>query len=466
MLSRTEERGRATGGEPAPQTLPRRAPPRARHRRGRWPALLAVGFAPALLGCDNLLEVNNPNKLTDESVRNPAAAAALANGALATVSRAAAQVLTIHSVAADELTRIGTKDGYDPIDFGNLSDPTNEFTDPAFTFVAEARWTADEAVRILESFDSAGTLRNRSDLARAYLYGAIAYTLVGDFFEDFVFSDRTKPQPPIGDANMHEVYDRAIGYLDRGLGLAREAANAELEQRILAVRARIKHGKSVWAMLQAGRTPEKALVDDPGAVEDARAFLGFVGLTSDWRFRFTYSLETVSSDLAFQVNERNELMWQKDYIEDPANRSKWQQLTLRDPIAGVPDPVLKREIASFMAQRQFAPVTVVSARELHLILAEAALARGDEGEAGLHINHVRALDGLTPFRGQLPALAVLEHERRVNLFLQGRRLADHYRFGRPSSRWQANSEAVRRPGTVFPITDRERRTNCYLLGRC
>ncbi|MDZ7694359.1 MAG: hypothetical protein U5K69_25090 [Balneolaceae bacterium] len=51
---------------------------------------------------------------------------------------------------------------------------------------------------------------------------------------------------------------------------------------------------------------------------------------------------------------------------------------------------------------------------------------------------------------------MLEHSRRVNLFLQGRRLADHYRFGSSSPEWAPNQDEA---GTFFPITITEIRAN-------
>jgi starch-binding outer membrane protein, SusD/RagB family len=64
------------------------------------------------------------------------------------------------------------------------------------------------------------------------------------------------------------------------------------------------------------------------------------------------------------------------------------------------------------------------------------------------------MDGLTPWAGQIPALDMLKHERRANLFLQGRRLADLYRWGENSPEWQTAppSTAVSRRGTFFPLT--------------
>jgi starch-binding outer membrane protein, SusD/RagB family len=61
---------------------------------------------------------------------------------------------------------------------------------------------------------------------------------------------------------------------------------------------------------------------------------------------------------------------------------------------------------------------------------------------------------------------LLRHERRVNLFLQGRRLADHYRFAEPSERWQPASDAARAPGTLLPIAQIERLSNCHIVGTC
>ena len=61
---------------------------------------------------------------------------------------------------------------------------------------------------------------------------------------------------------------------------------------------------------------------------------------------------------------------------------------------------------------------------------------------------------------------MLLHERRVNLFLQGRRLADQYRFGVVDPAWQAGADALLAPGTFLPISLTERLSNCHLAGGC
>ncbi|MCZ6918506.1 MAG: hypothetical protein O7I93_17155, partial [Gemmatimonadetes bacterium] len=74
--------------------------------------------------------------------------------------------------------------------------------------------------------------------------------------------------------------------------------------------------------------------------------------------------------------------------------------------------------------------------------------------------------GMTPWvsggAGMPAAQDLLIHERRVNLFLQGRRLNDMYRFGVQSSMWEASSPAATNPGTFLPITKIELDANCHL----
>ncbi|MFB6241029.1 MAG: RagB/SusD family nutrient uptake outer membrane protein, partial [Gemmatimonadota bacterium] len=135
-------------------------------------------------------------------------------------------------------------------------------------------------------------------------------------------------------------------------------------------------------------------------------------------------------------------------------------ITFKDPIdTGTVPRMVKERVNDYSTNPETAPITVVSAREMHLILAEAALAQGDTGTFTTHINHVRAMDGLTPYEGQIPAMEMLQHSRKANLFLQGRRLADMYRFGTKAPMWQEGSSAASQPGTFFPITVVEIRSN-------
>src|SRR6266545_2173660 len=424
--------------------------------RGRWNRLLStVSLVVFAAGCSSLLDVKNPNNVNQDDLNNPAVAGALANGALSATARAWGNVLTPYSEATDELTWIGSRDAWSDLDQGYLSGITNEFVDAAFPQVAQARWLSDEAIKRLRGFDSAGTLRDRGDLARSYLYGAV-------------------------------VYDTAIAYTTRGIAIAQASSDAELERELTAMRARARHAKGVWQKLNpfSPATLASPLVNEPAAVADATAALA--GATADWKYQFNYSSETVSTAIGFEVNQRLESRFGDLYIVPTSDNKRVLgcdstigcQIRINDPIDAVPDPVLRTTITDFVADVQFGALTVVSAREMYLILAESRLAQNDSVGAATFINNIRALNRksatdttrLTPYdplnAAHPRALAMLQHERRVNLFLQGRRLADHYRFGVPADKWPANAEAVQQPGTVFPITNTEILANCHIQGTC
>lgn len=412
-------------------------------------AILAV--LVSLTGCEGLLEVENPNNVLEEDLKDPATAAALANGSLATVSQGIGYVLAPYVTVTDEVRWIGSRDAWGQLDNGTVGDINNEFVDGAWPFITEARYMADKAVTLIEGFDGQGKLANRLDLVRAYVYAALVRIVIADMFDDFVFSEKADTKPPIGEANMSQLYDQAVTLLDKALPIAQlstAAANLEQQRRILALRARAKHAKAVWAKLNPkGSVPANPWVDPPGAEADALAMLAVSSTPADWKWILNYFSALTFNETAWELVGRSELAFES---------------TPNDPITGSADPRIAATVTDFRNttayQDRYSPLTMASAREMHLIIAEAYLARGDSATARSRINTVRALNSLTAVTTENVG-TILRHERRANLFLQGRRLNDMYRFGIQDIRWLPNSEARTVPGTFFPVTIRERRAN-------
>lgn len=427
--------------------------------------LLAVALAAG--ACEDPLDVENPNNLVEDDVATPTAVPATVNGALATTARMIGEVNAIYATASDEVRWIGSRDAWNSLSQGNLDDPTNEFSDATFPTVGTARYMVDRAVRLAEQYDSEGELGDRVHLARAYLYAAITYVTIADAYDDFVMPESpTEPVPPVGADNMSQLYQSAVGFLNDGISVAQAIGNTELETRMLAMRARTHHAMGVWNKVNpAGSAPADPLVNSADAVADAQAVLDEVGTSSDWKYELTYSSATVTSNVAFQINQRGELQFGPALVQaNPEDLTDIQAIVIQDPIDDVVDPVASATINSFTASDEFAPQTVVSAREMHLILAEAELAQADTSGYAAHVNHVRSMDGLTDYSGQVDPVSLLEHERQVNLLLQVRRIADMYRFGVESSEWLQQSKAVTEPGTFFPIAITEIRSNPTLGG--
>ncbi len=443
--------------------------------------LLGVACILVLAACSSLLDVKNPNNVNQSDLSNPASAASQASGVLATVARAWGQILTPYSMATDELSWMGSRDAWQTLDQGTISDPGNEFVDAAFFTVGEARWWADDVIKRLRGFDSASVLPDRDDLARSYLYGAIIYTMIGNVFDNFpIGSDRTIAAPALGATKMDSVYKVAISYATSGIAVAQATGNVELQLDLTAERAVARYYLALWAKLNnpppATVPIASPLVNDAAAVADANAALTLAG-GSDWRYQFQYSASTITTDIGFEVNERQEMRIGSTYVYPICSVSGCtsggkvvtvDSLRLKDPMDNKADPELTRFLLNntdgFLKLTRYGPLTFLSARELQLIVAEAALAAGDNTGFQNAINAERARDGLTAYTGAGPTpLAMLQYERQRNLFLQGKRLADQYRFGVAADLWQTGSEAFTAPGTFLPITISERIANSYCL---
>jgi len=425
-----------------------------------------IGVIVALsgLGCSGLLDVENPNSVTDDDLRNDRNASVWANGALYTVQQGWDAMLQKASFVSDELTFDGPRSAWDELDRGNLLNLSNEATEQGYQLLARARWMADESIFVLDSLDESGALTDRSQLARSYLYGAIAYWAIASWFDDFAPSDRTEPGPALGPANMGTLLDRAVEYLTAALQID---ADDELNRNAFAMRARVHHARSVWA--EIGQVPitlaNGGLVSNDDAVQDARNALQD---PSDWSFTFAFqSSGQLPSSTACEANGCFHGRLGDVYAVLGSDGRTAQSIALLDPIDGIPDPRLEQFVLDDLANagdQVYVDLPVITARELHLIIAEDALAQGDTTGFADEINGVRTQGGLSVWTPASSATAtqMLVYERQVNLFLQGHRLADMYRFGITSDEWDLTAVTRTAPGTLFPIPQSEIDANCHL----
>lgn len=435
---------------------------------------LALSLLGMCTACSDLLQADNPNNLLEEDLKDPRSVLPMVNGVQASLTRAVANIIAPYATASDELSWIGSRDAWQQLQFGNFNNPNNEFTDAAFFFVGEARWWSDDVIKRIEAFEASGLLLSGDEvqLARAYLYGAIIYTVIADMFDDFVIdSDKSEAAPPVGPENMASLYDRAIDYLNKGRAIA--GISADLDAAFVGMLARVYHARALWTKLNPVNL-SNPLVNDPDAIKFAQEALS--KMAADYKFVLATDPTTPDVvgelDIGQQVNQRLEMRLSNDYIIPDAENKRVANLTdgdpatsisLLDPIDNIADPALYDAVLSFSTQAQFVDFTIVSAREMHLILAEAALAQQDEASFTTQINELRALNPkLSAYTGQVDAQSLLQHARRVNLFLQGRRIADHYRFQDPATDWQPNSDAILNPGSFFPITITEIRANPFI----
>jgi len=415
------------------------------------------------VGCS--LDTDNPNSLVEEDL-DIRAFGPMVNGLEAVVVRAYGNILAPYSTASDEMVWSGSRDAWQQLNFGNIDNINNEFTDAAFFYVAEARYWSDAVIALgLEySASNAWSTVNAKDMARAYMYSAITYMFIADMFDDFVIgSDKTVAAPAVGPSNMGSLYDKAMSYIDAGLAL-----NSGLTGQLKALKARALFTKGVWGKTNPVNTASPLISSASAAALAAEAL---AALSSDFQVTLNTSSAAPGTigglDIGGEVNDRKEMRLSDIYViteslapvgtgdSDPAT-----SIILNDVIDQIPDPALYRHVKAFTQAGLYPIYPIATAREMHLILAEHALAGGDIEGFTTHINNLRALEpSLTAYSGQVDAEDLLLHSRRVNLFLQGRRLADHYRFDTPSEFWITTSVAINAPGAFFPITISEIQSN-------
>ena len=406
---------------------------------------LLLGFS--MIGCD--LEVDNPNSLLEGDLQDPSAAAALANGAWNATLRGVTYMMMPHAVATDESVWIGSRDAWYQIDKGGMTNVYNEFVDQAWPYISEGRWMSDKAIAILEGLGA--DLPDEQDLVLAYLTGAMVRVYIADMFDDFVYSDKTEPGMPIGAANMSQLYDEALAILAK----AQTLATGDNAVKVLSLVARAKHAKAVWGKVNPVNTASPYVSAGASEAAAAAALMG-----ADWKWRMNFSSSTVSNYMSGQINDRQEMDLFQNALVETATPGAGGDPQPNDPVTGLLDSRMTASAAEFRAGgggTQWAPVTITSLREMHLIIAESKKAGGDDAGCLAELNALRAFDSLGPYPSGTDAGTALQHERRANLFLQSRRLSDMYRFNLTSTVWDAVEKSA--SGSFFPITIGEIRSN-------
>ncbi len=437
--------------------------------RTRVIPVFALLTAVGLSGCDSLIDVSNPNNVNETDFQNPISAAAIAAGILSEVQDAWEESLLPYATATDELKWVGSRDSWKQLEAGDLSDRTNEFTDAAFPEVGEARWLADEGIRLLREFLQQTEISvDPMNLANAYLYGAVLYMSIADRWDNFVISSsKREAGPAVGEANMGSLYATAIGYLTEGLTIARAEGDATVERQILAVRAIAAQRQAIWNVVQpsfGGGAP--VYVSSAAADADAASVLAMTG-GQEWIYFFIYAAATRTNSMGTWINERLEHRVDDRFGVPDGSDKVVVSVALMDPIDAIPDPELGQIIFDEVTCcRSESPLRITSEQEMLLIRAEHAIASsGDVNNAAAigFINTLRALNNLTAFdavvHAPLTAADLVRHHRSASLYLGGIRLSDMYRFGVTDTRWQPGSEALTSPGVFMPITSIECNAN-------
>lgn len=394
---------------------------------------MAFAAVASMTACDT--SVTNPGPVSDDQLDKEVALPAVVNGMARALARALNYIAFTGGGASREIVA-SSEGGFFGITLREqqgILDPAIDETNDHWLYAQQARWVAEDGVRRMRA-----TLGDRfagsALAAQALVHVGYANRLLGENMCVGVIDS--------GPIEPRTVYfERAQSAFTEAIGVARTASDTQLESAARAGRAAVRIWLGDWA----------------GAVSDASLVpLGFV-------YQAHYS--------AIELDQYNRIYWANanqpyrnhsvigTFVElyyqasgDP--RTPWKKNpAIPNGTANVP------WYFETKFDRRDSPINLASGREMRLIIAESLLQSGDWQGSLAEINQLRISIGVAPWTasGADETWAVLRRERGIELWLEGRRVGDLYRWyaaGRPGD---AADTIGRHP--CFPIGQTELTSN-------
>ena len=407
--------------------------------KGWATALVAV---LALGACESLLTVQDPQRYTAEDLDT--ALPAVANGVEGAVHTVMDNFVVYQALLADVYQHTGTWGGYDEVDHGRFQYGTSPM-DGTHNAWLRANWFAMDAEERFKNVLGESEAASSPMTAQVRLGGAFADLYMGLSFCESV----GQPSGP------------AITDMDALRQAVQEFTNA--------MQTAQSAGRSDYAMAaQAGRAQANLLLGDlTAAAADASA----VGDGFSYEAVFNQTVNNwVVLVTTKNFNEAAGLLhkwWdQIDISDDPGfMRDPWtDEYDMRIPVYFDGEVATDNETPHY-SQWKYSGLTdnipMVHSDLMRLIEAEAAMSAGDYAGATAILNNLRDAVGLAPFETPTDQGMMMDYllsERFAELFMEGQRAADLYRFGLTRQIFDALDDDERegsdRP-TKFTMTDTE-----------
>lgn len=378
-------------------------------RRGVW----TLGLAVLAAGCGDIFDIENPGEILDEDLNDANLIDVLITGLSSDVSDFVDNVAFDVARLSDEMAGSGSyaDTGYFRTGWAEQGEVNGNW-DQAH----EAIWMTELHVERIEGLLEASEFQASDQVSRAYVFKGVAHRTLGETYCQVVYSN-PEEYGPLQPRSV--AFDSAVVAFTQALSFGSEhhiAARAGLASAYAA--------KGDWAQ----------------AVSNAQQ------VPDDFEWYAYYDINDNANILYDETHDRAEMS---------AFNTLAGSMNPQDPRA----PFTKCEeggcsttngadgITTMWRQEKVLDeddeIIILSGKEARLIEAEAALVAGNLGEFTTQINRVRALYGLDPIAqpasaGSLEfpnawddAWSILDGERHLTLWLEGRRLWDLDRWDHP-----------------------------------
>jgi starch-binding outer membrane protein, SusD/RagB family len=391
--------------------------------RGRWRArggLAALAGAVALGACD--LGVSNPALIEDADLDRTEAIAAVVNGVRGdyggTVSFGLGGAYMAGAVLGDELTHVGSWQPIRQISEGNpgWTEPENQ---SHWGYAQRGRWVAEDAIRRISAL--VANPQSDPNIAMVTLYAGLSNRMLGDHFCHAVIDGG--PLEP--NAAFHQ---RAVRHFTDAIAVGQAANQPEIVNAAYGGRAQAHMALGNWqaAVADAQRLPTNFAFVQPHSDNSSREHNHVHDLAERGDNGQQFSVwGTPFAQWGREVNARHESEGDPRASYRVVLNAQGNPQTFNFLGGGV-----RQLWYSQKYNARNAGIPLVKGTEMRLIEAEAALVGGNVAGAIAAINQVRTFRNLAPVSATSANQAwdLLQRERGVELWLEGRRLGDLRRW--------------------------------------
>ncbi|MXV94541.1 MAG: RagB/SusD family nutrient uptake outer membrane protein [Gemmatimonadetes bacterium] len=410
-----------------------------RTSRTRALVLGALVAAFASTGCDeSIFEVKNPGRILDDDLNTSRGVGSLVTGMSADFSAGYDDLSFTTARLSDEIVGSGSYFSTGRYRRG-LYD--SEDSNPYWAEVQRARWVA-EAGLIRMSEIEGYQFEGNAETARAYLFAGMANRWFGENFCQTVFSEPYNAESP-----------GPGGETDTGDAMERDAAfRRAIPLLEAAVRNANSSGQSDVATAAQGGLAQVYL----GLGDMQNAVANAAKVPTDFVFAAAYSSNSgrETSQIWNETHGRHEIsawMTLAGTVGAGDPRTPWTDCS--DPSSVCPSGNGADGQTIHYRQEKYPTrdddIPLVKGTEMRLIEAEAALMAGDLATAMAKVNEMRAHHGLDPLESDgtigtitggdggganmtsMSGWDILDRERHLTLWLEGRRLWDLHRWNHP-----------------------------------
>jgi len=430
----------------------------------------------ALAGCEEgLFEVKNPGRILDDDLNTSQGVNSLVTGMSSDFSASYDNMSFATAILSDEIVGSGSYFSTGRYRRGLFdSEDANGF----WGGVQRARWVAEGGLIRMKGIKEY-TFDGNQNTARAWLFAGLANRWFGETFCEVVFSEPyTDENPgPSGEVDTGEAVDRtrafqrAMAALNEAVRHGGSAGRQDIVQAAEGALAQINVGLDNWSAV---------------ASHAAKVPTDFV-----WYAEYSSNSGREESQIWNETHGRHEISaWGTlagTYgAGDP--RTPWTDCS--DPAEACPSANGADGETIHYRQEKYPTrdddIPLVKGTDMRLLEAEKALRDNDLAGAMAKINEVRAFHGLTPLEsnGQIGQITggekggahptsmsgwdILDRERHLTNWLEGRRLWDLHRWDHPhlDGGGVVYEATVARRTSCMPISDQECQVNEKVAGKC